>query len=684
MQQTLTGLPPTLTGRYVDNPFTYVRRRTREVMIGSVGVGGKNPIRIQSMTVADTMDTAAVVKETLGLVEAGCEIVRITAPRLEEARNLGEIKRELLRLGCKVPLVADIHFQPQAALEAAEHVEKVRINPGNYADRKRFEIIEYSDKDYQEELERIHDSFKPLVLRMKELGRALRIGTNHGSLSDRIMNRFGDTPMGMVESALEFIRICRQYDFHSIVVSMKSSNPQVMVQAYRMLCEAFDKEDMDYPLHLGVTEAGLGLDGRMKSAVGIGTLLEDGIGDTIRVSLTEDSIHEIPAARRIAERYQTADTRTGSNDDNGSGTRSAEAQAAAAASDAHFSSVNPYAYQRLKSDAIRLGAVDVGSKHPVRLAVRLRAENPSHWDAPALASLLKEGCDIVVIHAANRSEAERLSSIKVPVVLEARGDADDVLALLTDAIPADGNGTAAAKGTLPPLAGLSVIARESDGAKAAAWTRAAAALRLPLLVSLASADQVASWKDCAQGLGLYAPDKKTGGPHEIRRLLSGRGALPLLLRAEYASADEALFSGSIQAGSALLDGMGDILLADVGSPEESLRFGLDLLQATRLRMSKTEYISCPSCGRTLFDLQDTTARIKARTGHLKGAKIAVMGCIVNGPGEMADADFGYVGAGPGRIHLYRGKELVKRNLPSETADEELVALIKEHGMWVEP
>ena len=388
---------------------SFQRRVTREVKVGDVGIGGSNPVRVQSMITSDTMDTEACIRQTLDLADAGCEIVRITAPAVKDAANLEAIVKALRERGCCVPIVADIHFKPEAALEAARWVEKIRINPGNYADSKKFKIVDYTDAQYAEELERIRERFSPLVRLCKERGVAMRIGTNHGSLSDRIMNRYGDSPLGMIESALEFAQIARDLDYHDLVFSMKSSNVKVMIEAYRLLATRLDAKgpDWNYPLHLGVTEAGDGEDGRIKSAIGIGSLLCDGLGDTIRVSLTEDSVHEIPVA--------------------------------------------------------------------------------------------------------------------------------------------------------------------------------------------------------------YA-----------------------------------------------------------------------ILQAAGCRITKTEYVACPSCGRTLYNLQEATARIKAATNHLKGVKIAIMGCIVNGPGEMADADFGYVGGAPGKVNLYVGKTPVKFNIPQEEAVDRLVDLIREHGKWVEP
>lgn len=591
------------------SPFIYAPFETREVKIGNVGVGGSNPIRIQSMTISDTLDTGATVQEAIGLIEAGCEIVRITAPRVKEAENLKNIKAMLVERGYNTPLVADIHFLPQAAMTAVEYVEKVRINPGNFADRKFFDIREYSDEQYEEELDRIHNAFKPLVLRAKELGRTLRIGTNHGSLSDRIMNRYGDTALGMVESALEFIRIAELYDFRDMIVSMKASNPGVMIQAYRLLVARFLKEGMKYPLHLGVTEAGEGKDGRIKSSVGIGSLLDDGIGDTIRVSLTEDSIHEIPVARKLASYF---DSRRG---------RSTSPQPLPL--DSVYLQNFPY-HEYKRRDSAAVGAI--GGQEAVKIGMRgglclderkaqARGLDFLIWHNPALDSppILP------------RISSEHIADISIY-------DPSDVSRVG------------------PELAGhperyAAVICAEEE------ITRSYRLLAAEM-----------------QRLGLRNP---------------------ILLLARFKNLEEAMYLASIHFGALLLDGIGDAVCIDipdlpVADGDRLLDLSLDLLQAARLRLSKTEFISCPSCGRTLFDLQETTARIKARTGHLKGVKIAIMGCVVNGPGEMADADFGYVGAGPGKIHLYRGKEVVKKSVPSETADEELVLLLKEHGMWMEP
>ncbi|MCR9144411.1 MAG: (E)-4-hydroxy-3-methylbut-2-enyl-diphosphate synthase [bacterium] len=739
-------------GRYLAaSPFQYRRFASREVRIGDVGVGGANPIRLQSMTISDTMDTEATVAEAIELYNAGSEIVRITAPGPKDAENLRHIKQALLDRGYDFPLVADIHFSPKAALIAVEYVEKVRINPGNFADKKKFKIIEYSDAEYEDELGRVRETFRPLLLRAQELGRAMRIGTNHGSLSDRIMNRFGDTPLGMVESALEFIRFAREVDYHNIVVSMKASNPQVMVQAYRLLMERFYLEGFDYPLHLGVTEAGDGQDGRIKSAVGIGSLLDDGLGDTIRVSLTEDAVHEIPAARRIAAPYNLrlaagqkqspeAGPRANANESIG--------QSPAALAECFRETVNPYVYTRFLSEAVQAGPVYFGSKHQHRIflpAAPTAGESAAEFFT-RLAEYNKQGADAFVVP---RSAWERLSAAS-PAGSEAPALIYDLSAnnlnfnRETDAGDNDATNLAAIA-THFATAGFRLSLNVGPGAnatQAAAVAKVAGALaasndapRTVLvhlrLASIAGRDLEALEKFLAAvftELAAKAPQKDRGvsdierlafsiecsgeGTRAYRALVAALTALhknegqrlpPVVLQpgADGFERDlqDALYDSAIHAGGLFLDGIGDALLLPVPtdcaqfaagspvSPEGSdalLKLGLDLLQGVRLRLSKTEFISCPSCGRTLFDLQTTTARIKAKTGHLKGVKIAVMGCIVNGPGEMADADFGYVGAAPGHIHLYKGKEIVKPNIPSNIADEELVNLLKDNGVWHEP
>ena len=539
---------------YCPSRFRYQRRLAREVQIGNVAVGGTQPIRVQSMTTTRTQDIEATLAQSIRLVETGCEIVRITAPTVTDAQAIGEIKRRLRAKGIDVPLVADIHFSPAAAMEAAEHVEKVRVNPGNFADQKFFRIREYTDEDYAAEIVRIEERFTPLVLKCQQRGIAMRIGSNHGSLSDRIMNRYGDTPSGMVESALEFVRIARKHDYHDIVLSMKASNPKVMIQAYRLLVARMDHEGLDpYPLHLGVTEAGLGEDGRTKSAVGIGTLLDDGLGDTVRVSLTEEPEAEVPVAQQLVAPYNAGLRAARSFEEVGE-------------------RVDPYVYARRVSRPVEIGPIAVGGTHTV--AVLEPAE-------------------------------------------EALGS------------------------TTPDVAGLAHPAE-----------------RVP-------------WYDAVRA---------------YRRLAATSGDRPLHLTVDVDGDDlEVLLRTATVLGSLLCDGLGDSVgLSAPMAAEDRSRLLFNVLQAAGVRITKTEFVSCPSCGRTLFDLQSTTERIASRTNHLKGVKIAIMGCVVNGPGEMADADFGYVGGSPGKVNLYVGKEVVEKSVPEEEADERLVELIRRHGKWVDP
>lgn len=677
--------------RYTDSPLAYNRFRTRVVRVGDVPIGGSHPIVLQSMCIQDTMNTAAVVEEAIALYEAGSQLVRITAPGPKDAENLGQIKAALRQRGYDFPIVADIHFAPRAALIAAEHVEKVRINPGNFVDRKKFAVIEYSNAAYAEELDRVREAFTPLVLRCKELGRAMRIGANHGSLSDRIMNRFGDTPDGMVESALEFIQIARDLDYHQMIVSMKASNPQVMVQAYRLLVARFRSLGFDYPLHLGVTEAGNGQDGRIKSAVGIGALLEDGIGDTIRVSLTEDAIHELPAARRIAARYNEIHGRALP------GATSSTLPAATAdrrLAESFSKATNPFSYTRFLSEAAAAKNFYVGSKHQHRIIVRLSPAEVSN--ATLLADLKRRGADALALSTPVGAEVVR--SLPLPAILDCGSEwrkalnASEAFAAAACVIDPDAESFDAAElqkliTTLEQrdqLLLLEIQLRSLDETAAAALRRllhqrhVAQARNLVLSARIEeSAPEIVGGVRALRALAAAMHERAADGSAELQ---------PLFIRGHWSDLHSAAYDGAMLAGPLLLDGLGDALWieADKAAAGQLLRLELDLLQAVRLRLSKTEFISCPSCGRTLFDLQTTTARIQARTGHLKGVKIAIMGCIVNGPGEMADADFGYVGAGPGKIHLYRGKELVKANIPSERADQELVELIREHGLWVEP
>ena len=583
--------------RYCPDLYHYARRRSREVKVGNVGIGGANPIRVQSMITCDTMDTEACIEQTMGLASVGCEIVRITAPTVKDAANLQHIVAGLRERGCMVPIVADIHFKPEAAMEAAKWVEKVRVNPGNYADSKKFKIIEYTDEQYVAELERIRERFTPLVKLSKERGIAMRIGTNHGSLSDRIMNRYGDTPLGMVESALEFARIARELDYHDFVFSMKASNPKVMIEAYRLLVARLDQEgaDWNYPIHLGVTEAGDGEDGRIKSAIGIGSLLSDGIGDTIRVSLTEDSVHEIPVAIAMA---QWAGHK--------SETRNSKFETPEALS------YDPFSYSRRASEALTRADAKIGGEQVVQVGIR-----QTKFDA--------------ISH-----KLDKLGDFKPDFVYEQAG--------IVEVDPRDDAAIAAIN------AGETTLVAVKDGVDLSV----VAAYRL--LAAKLQARHPVVLKDTFTA---------SSDPHAL--------FLKTLLNA------------AANMGSLLCDGIGDaILVQGEDAPGQSLRLAFNILQAAGSRIFKTDYVACPSCGRTLFDLQTTTAKIKAATLHLKGVKIAIMGCIVNGPGEMADADFGYVGGAPNKINLYVGKQAVKFNIPESEAVERLVDLIREHGKWVEP
>lgn len=666
---------------YCPSLTRYERWKTRAVRIGDIGIGGDNPIRVQSMTTTDTMDTAGTVAQSIRMIEAGCELVRITAPSKKEAENLAEIKKQLKAAGFNTPLVADIHFTPNAAEIAARIVEKVRVNPGNYADKKKFDVREYTDDQYEAELERIRERFTPLVKICKEHGTAMRIGTNHGSLSDRILNRYGDTPQGMVESAFEFLRICRDENYHEIVLSMKASNVQVMVQAYRLLVHRMMSEGWDYPLHLGVTEAGDGEDGRVKSAAGIGALLEDGIGDTVRVSLTEDPEFEIPVAQVLVARYSTRAGHTSIPDVNSSPSHLAPSPSERA--------------------GVRLGRGAGGEVH-----------SPFTHQRRHTTEVLNIGARHVPVVMADLSGKEKIT----PATLFAWGyrysvplDKWNITDQACDyAFIGKNSIDFATPGTLGIVQEHPVWLKERNKDRHYPFHQQAAylagAARHPQLnivyttLPNLSAELIAALKNDPTAV-LLIDSYNTHGMAEQRRLffslLEAGCETPVIIGRAYGniSNDDLVLHSSTDIGPLFIDGFGDgIFIADehrdesgATKPREDLvcRTAFGILQATRTRTSKTEYISCPSCGRTLFDLQETTAKIRARTSHLKGIKIGIMGCIVNGPGEMADADYGYVGTGPGVITLYKEKEVVKRNVPSERAVDELIGLIKEHGDWVE-
>jgi (E)-4-hydroxy-3-methylbut-2-enyl-diphosphate synthase len=667
---------------YCASRFRTVRRPTREVTVGSVGVGGGNPIRVQSMTTSDTQDVAATVRQSVALAEVGCEIVRVTAPNVQAARCLKDIRSGLTAAGFGgIPLVADIHFLPQAAMEAVEHVEKVRVNPGNYADKKRFAVRDYSDADYELELQRLYDAFSPLVKRSKELGRSMRIGTNHGSLSDRIMNRYGDTPGGMVESALEFLRIAESHGFKEIILSMKSSNPKVMIEAYRLLVERMGAEDMHYPLHLGVTEAGDGEDGRIKGAIGIGSLLFDGLGDTIRVSLTEDSVYEIPVARALADKAMSL-------------------WGGAEAPGPESDSIDPFHFERRVPSPLRLGAGDVGPEQPPRVVVRASGAGQvtaamRELSSPKLKETPAEGLLVPIGSPADleRLRAE-LKEAVVPAPFLILELAPDIAATAVEPLLA----------RLGPGTGIIRRFAAGDGAVLSEWTGLARRTGSVLVIDAAPSairDLGATLRSLGDaGLAVTCTafpvadaGHAVGAYRRIVEELKGAGSTaPVWIRntAETAARGDnsflsRLIEASILTGSLLCDGAGDVVSIETEpDPSRASRVTYNVLQGAGSRVSKAEFVACPSCGRTLFDLQTTTQRIRTQTAHLKGVKIAIMGCIVNGPGEMADADFGYVGGAPGKINLYVGKQCVQYNVPQADADARLIALIKEHKKWAEP
>ena len=664
---------------YSESLTSYKRIQTRPVKVGHLIIGGGHPIRVQTMTTTDTMDTDATVAQVIRCIEAGAELVRVTAPSKKEAENLANIKAILHSKGYTTPLVADIHFTPNAAEIAARIVEKVRVNPGNYVDKKKFEQIDYTDAEYLEEIERIRERFSPLVLICKEQGTAMRIGTNHGSLSDRIMSRYGDTAIGMVESAMEFLRIARSLDYHQIILSMKSSNPQVMVQAYRLLIQQMQQEFNElYPLHLGVTEAGDGEDGRIKSAIGIGTLLEDGIGDTIRVSLTEDPELEIPVCLDLVKRYnQLSEVNT------------------AMVPELTQLPYSPFEYTRRATSAVR----NIGGKQvPVVIADLSHLSSIKTTDLVAIGYTYDAATDKWAISDAAADYVfignkpldfnlpGTLSIVASPVVCAMANNIEKYHPIMDAAsyIAFDAKHPQLNFVQIDCYSDLSPIADE-------------------LLLQIAKDDAVVFCLSSQCNNAMQA----------VRRMaiklmqLDIRQPIILVTDSQWQTTDEHLIHFAIETGALLLEGIGDGICLGLSqaaydasingsnvsgrnyfnnaSIEQLLNttaFGI--LQATRTRISKTEYISCPSCGRTLFELQETTAKIRAVTNHLKGLKIAIMGCIVNGPGEMADADFGYVGSGVGKITLYKGKEVMKRNIDSNVAVDELIVLLKEHHAWIEP
>jgi len=675
--------------------FIHRRRPTSTVHVGDVAVGSEHPIRVQSMTTPSTRDTTATVRQIERLVDAGCEIVRVTVPTTGDAENLPNIRRELERLRIRVPLVADIHFTPAAAMKAIDFVEKVRINPGNYADKKRFAVREYSESQYAAELERIERVFTPLVKRAKELGVSMRIGTNHGSLSDRIMNRYGDTPQGMVESALEFVRICESHGYRELLLSMKSSNPVVVLQVYRLLAQRLAEEGMDYPFHLGVTEAGDGEDGRVKSAIGIGALLDEGIGDTIRVSLTEDPVAEIPVARALAARHNAATP--------------ADTHELADLRTPVEERRDPFRYERRTSDERRVGPHRVGGANPVLVEVPLAAplsrpdELRAELDRQVGVRVPEETrADVVSVVVSDAAELGALARLRESIELVAPKVALSAQVDASWLMHSD-----AWREAVPAAHRLHVrCVTRPDASARSVWTElmgCAAQAGCALLLECGSADGamesavdlalelagIAADAGCQLPLFAVSPRSEASPLHATRLLaarLSAAGFEPplLLLDRPAERRAEPLLGPSATLGGLLCDGIGDAIQVAAASTDDSRRLAFSILQAARVRITRTEFISCPSCGRTLFDLEETTARIKARTAHLKGVKIAVMGCIVNGPGEMADADFGYVGWGEDKIALFVGKEMVARDIPTSLAHERLVELIKEHGRWIDP
>lgn len=633
-----------LIGEYCNSLTSYSRYKTKEVFIGDIPLGGDNPIRVQSMTTIDTMDTKGSIEQSIRMIEAGCEYVRITAPSLKEAENLRLIKKGLRDAGFNTPLIADIHFTPNAAELAATIVEKVRVNPGNYADKKKFQQIEYNDADYQSELDRIRKRFSPLVEICKDNGTAMRIGTNHGSLSDRILSRYGDTPLGMVESAMEFIRICEDLKYQQLVLSMKASNPQTMVQAYRLLVKTMNAEGMNYPLHLGVTEAGDGEDGRVKSSVGIGSLLEDGLGDTIRVSLTEEPEEEVPVAKILAERYHGL-----SSDLNPLPINLA---------------IDPYHYSKRKSHQV----LNFGGDNVPRIIA----------DFSVKASISQNSFKAIGYKYDEERDKYQLTDSSADCVLlnnkvVSVSPPGNLMQLVDSINPTSGNAN-------------TFISYQLEE-----WL-----MKIPKSPHFLQIDEIYF------GENIYELIKKTPNAvliikaNESNRITSLRKICfnliekgitnPIVFHVQYATKDinELQIHASTDLGAFFVDGIGDGIL--ISAPKISSEVinstAFSILQSTRTRISRTEYISCPSCGRTLFDLQETTQKIKAKTDHLKGVKIGIMGCIVNGPGEMADADYGYVGTGPGKISLFKGQEVVKKNVPSTNAVDELINLIKDNGDWV--
>ena len=697
-RQAKTDTHPYCISRY------YAQRiLTREVRIGNTAVGGENPIRIQSMTTTPTQDIQATVKQSLALAEAGCEIIRITAPNKKAAQALGPIAQALKDAHCHVPLVADIHFLPSAAMEAAKHVDKVRINPGNYADNKKFAVKEYTDSAYAQELERLHEVFTPIVLRCKELGRAMRIGTNHGSLSDRIMNRYGDTPHGMVESALEFIRIAESHNYHDICLSLKASNPKVMIEAYRLAVSKMHSHGMNYPLHLGVTEAGDGEDARIKSAIGIGTLLNDGIGDTIRVSLTEDPVHEIPVAQALAQKAmklwsknpQKQDTPLSTNPDQ----------------------IDPYSFTRNLTQPIKLNSLKdssnqtatyaIGATHPPRIVIK------AHHPLEDYATLIQTICKHQIQAKENKLEG-LLLEINTPQDLEhftqLHQALETIIPFFVLELSPEIDLEHLENAELPKTPNALILTQTLDKTDAHYATQLLKFCRDrqqlfalnaqaqdiensigPILSKMGKDNLILTTQansESAQPFihptGHYRALLQTAKTHFPNTPIWIRNTHSNSIAPEDYFSDR-LLESSILTGNLLCDGIGDLIsIENEPNLEQAIPLAYNILQGARARITKTEFVACPSCGRTLFDLQSVTQLIRAKTDHLKGVTIAIMGCIVNGPGEMADADFGYVGGAPDKINLYIGKTCVEYNVPADQALDRLIDLIKQESKWVDP
>ncbi len=676
---------------YALSRFNTVRRPTREVVVGGVGIGGDNPIRLQSMTTTNTLDVPATVAQCIRLAEAGSELIRITAPTVEAARALREIHRDFRAAGFSQPLVADIHFLPAAAMEAIEHVEKVRINPGNYADRRASFPHDYTDAEYAEALDRVAEAVSPLIRRAKELGRALRIGTNHGSLSDRTLNRYGDTPAGMVAAAMEFVRICETEGFYDIVLSMKSSNTKVMIEAYRLAVKEMRDNGMNYPIHLGVTEAGEGEDARIKSAIGIGSLLLDGIGDTIRVSLTEDPVNELPACREITSRIDQIRT-----------TPSNANPVPAPVRDTDVASFS-FHWRKIVPAELGLGK-KISVDDPPRVFVFADVEKP-------LAEIVK---DLRALLAATRGKTP-VEGLVLPIATESDlAAACELQTMFEDEIPAfvfdpvKTSVPALFAKLSPSKKSATYIQRRFNPANAEIipeWVALCREKGIGLVVDTTAGARsavVPALADFPQDKLIFTSSRKTPDAHPVgvyrklaQMLANAEIFAPIWIRStvrntiaplpKFGGDGDARVEAALLAGPLLCDGIGNVISVELSaSAQRNVELAYDILQASRARQTKTEYIACPSCGRTQYDIQTTVREIKARTGHLRGVTIGVMGCIVNGPGEMADADFGYVGGAPGKINLYVRKECVERGIPQEEAVDRLIALIKSRGKWIEP